>query len=270
MRATGEEHRSLRTHRGNASDSEQHKPPAFEELQRLIGEEQSNRLNPMDGYHKPPPKPREGFGLQLRSQFDDINEYFVPPQWHDQRAPAEADTQHDPRFAESAEARGLTPPLGPWVGRKRKPSVGFPDEGKVVRRPEPPRSQPPPEAERKVFKAKIRFRAYRRWDLWRDKPAEFADIEEARKDINYVAKILHDHPAARVKIRASVGAEFSLAFFTLTRSEIERIKKKRGDAVRQQLEAQGTDPSRIEFESGSDGVGPENRLVEFVFDQPVL
>jgi outer membrane protein OmpA-like peptidoglycan-associated protein len=254
-RATGEENRSLKKYPQSAAGSAQRKPPAFEELKQLIDEEQSNRLNPMDGYNKPPPRPREGFGPQLRSQFDDINEYFSGPKWHDDRA-----------FVESAESRGLTPPIGPWIDPKRK-ATRFSEQGEAVRRPEP--APPPPPPPQTVLRAKnIRFLSMNRLDVLFDRPAQFADLE-ALVEIQSVAKILRENPNTRVKIRASVGADSSKELALFDRDTIEAIKKKRAEAVSKQLEAQGIDPARISTGSGKDGVGAANRIVEFVFDPPV-
>src|SRR5689334_14793151 len=101
----------------------------FDEAKRRIDEEESNRLTPLDGYTKPPPRPREGSGVKLRPQHHDINEYFTGPKWYD------SNTRHERPFVESAETKPSPPPQ---IERKPKPKVLHRDQGKKVSRPEPP------------------------------------------------------------------------------------------------------------------------------------
>jgi hypothetical protein len=261
-RATEAENKSLKKYSGVTPGFERRKPPSVEELKQLIDEEQSNRLNWMDGYTGTPPKPREGFGLQLRPQHDDINEYITGPKWHDPKI------RHKRPFVESAESR---PPqlLGPQLeGKpKPKPKVQYREEGEWVRRPEPP-PPPPPPAEKlpPVFKAKnIRFEKMTKLDMRRGTPAKFAG-PESLDEINDVAKFLRENPSKQVEIRASVGLDWVGQHFPPGPAFIKFVMKKRAEAVSKQLEARGIDPSRMHTGFGKVGAGADDRIVEFVFD----
>jgi hypothetical protein len=258
-RATGAENKSLNKYSGVAPGFERRKPPSFEELKRDIDEEQSNRLNWMDGYTGIPPKPREGFSLRLRPQHDDINEYFTGPEWYD------PNIRHERPFVESAESR---PPLKPQIVRnpKPKPKVRYREVGEPVRRPEPP---PPPPAEKlpPVYKANIRFQSMGEVDIAQGTPAKIAD-SHSLDEINVVAKFLRENPKKQVEIRASVGFDWVARLFPPTPAIIKFVMIKRAEAVSKLLEAQGIDPSRMHTGLGKIGTGADDRIVEFVFDPP--
>jgi hypothetical protein len=224
----------------------------IKELIKSIDEEEANRLNSMDGYSAIPPRPREGFGLQLRPQHDDINEYFTGPKWLDRRTR---------RFVETAESRPVTP-LGPYIDRKPKPKVLFREEGEWVRRPEPPPKLPPRPPP--VYTAKnIRFEGYGKLDSWLNRPMKFAD-PDFLPEIGKVATILRDNPTLHVKVRASVGrdpgdpSKPDPAF-------VREVMEKRGKAVGNALETMGIDRRRVHIEQGDIGTGDPYRKVDFIF-----
>jgi hypothetical protein len=261
-RATGVENKSLKKYPGVAPEFERRKPPSFEELKEAIDEEQSNRLNWMDGYTGSPPKPREGFGLQLRPQHDDINEYFTGPKWHD------PNIRNKHPFVESAASR---PPqlLGPQMEHKRE--VQYRKEGEWVRRPEPPpplpKKLPAPAQELPLFRAKIRFESMNELDLRRGTPAKFAG-REFLDELNRAAKFLRENPRRRVEIRASVGLDWLGQLFPPSRDVIEGVMTKRAEAVIKQLEVRGIDPSRMQTGFGKVGTGEDDRIVDFVSAPP--
>jgi hypothetical protein len=256
-RATGVENKSLKKYPGVATEFERRKPPSFEELKRSIDEEQSNRLNWMDGYTGNPPKPREGFGLQLRPQHDDINEYFTGPKWHD------PNIRYKRPFVEIAESPHFP---DPQIVRNPKRTWLYHEEGERVLRPEPP-PPPPPRPVETVFRAKIRFESMSDLDLRRGTPAKFAG-REFMDELNYAAKFLRENPRRRVEIRASVGLNWVGQRFPPSREVIEGVMTKRAEAVIKQLEVRGIDPSRMQTGFGKVGTGEDDRIVDFVSDPP--
>jgi hypothetical protein len=261
-RATGTQNKLLRKNSDAAPRVERPKAPSFEELKKLIDEEQANRLNEMDGYNKTPPRPREGFGLQLRPQHDDINEYFTGPKWLD-------------RFVESAELRP-PPPIGPQIDRKPKPKVRYREEGEWVGRsepPPPPPLPPPPRKKDTIFTAKkIAFRAT--FDL-SGKDTEFAN-PDFLPEIQHVVKNLQRDADQHVEISAFVGPSWALVNFYgwpvgRTPEVLEfygHVMDARNDKVGKLLEALGIDAARIHYRRGEAGVGGEFIKVEFRFFVP--
>jgi hypothetical protein len=249
-RSTGQENKSL------------NRPLSFEDIKKHIDEEESNRLVPLDGYTKPPQRPREEFGLQLRPQHDDINEYFTGPKWHD------PNIRHKHTFVEEWESRPLPPA---WSGRKPKPKpkVKYREEGEKVSRdrPPPPSRSPDHKKPEPEFVAKnIRFNYMDDPQIIAGTPAKFAD-PTALVEINDIAKYLQKNPNKQVKIRASVGLDWWTRFVGVEPDVIKYVMRKRAEAVSKQLEAFGIDPARISTEYGK--VGSENdRIVEFEFSDP--
>lgn len=260
-KSTGQENKALKNNSPPAASIGVSRPklPSFEDIKQQIDEEEANRLNWMDGYTGAPPRPREGFGLQLRPQHDagDINEYFTGPKWHDPNIRP---------FVESAE-RGLTPRLGPWIERKPKPKVLYREEGEAVQRAEPPPPPPPPSTPPpKVFTAKnIRFKLYSLLDCMQDNPAEF-DGPESLEEVRHVGKILQEHPNQHVQIRASAGLEGPAKLFGPDCQN--KAMDKRGEAVSEELEKMGIERARIQIKRGKVGTGTEDRKVEFEFFEP--
>jgi hypothetical protein len=263
-RATGTENKALRKYSDIPPLAERLKPPPFEQQKKEIDEEEKDRLTPLDGYNKPLlPEPREGFGLKLQPRPDDINKYFKGPEY-----------RYDRPFLETAESRGLTPPIGPWG----VPGVQHREEGETVRRKKPkPKPKPlaptpedhrvegPPPHKEETFKAhNIRFKVMNRLNM--GKPAEFAD-PQALDEIDGVAKYLRENPDKQVEIRASVGWDSRAPRFLIPFApDPNKIMEKRAEAVSRRLEAQGIDPARIRIRhDGKVGEGEDDRVVEFIF-----
>jgi hypothetical protein len=252
-RATGAENRALKKNSDIPPLAERLKVPPFEEQMKEIDEEESNLLNPLDGYVKPPARPRKGFGLKLRPQHEDINEYFTGPKWHDDRP-----------SLETAESRGLTPPIGPWIERP----VRHREVGEELRRPEPPKPPPPsPTTPPQIFTAKnLLFKRFTRMDDWLGKPPEFAG-PDAMIEIRHVREILRQHPDLYVDIRASVGLD-PYSPFVPNAEWTNKVMEGRGNAVSKALEDMGIDPARMQIAHGDVGTGEANRKVEFRFFAP--
>lgn len=255
--------------------------PSAKDLMDQIKEEEKNRLNRMDGYFKTPPRPRDGYGLQLRSQHDDINEYITGPKWLD-------------RYVESAESQArppLEPQIEPDKPLHREIRAKMEASTRTLKQQEAPRSKqtktPPartpkqqeaplpkqtktlpdhkPEKFERIFKAKkIRFKKMSYWDVWFGAKAEFAD-NSSSEEIDEVADYLRENPAITVRVRASVG----MTVRVLSGEDfIKAVMVARSKAVIDKLKDKGIDPSRMRPEFGTVGMGPEDRIVEFKFELP--
>lgn len=259
-RAAGDKNRLTRARPDFGPTRERIAPPAVDELKRQIDEEESNRLNVFDGYNPTPPRPREGFGLQLRPQHNDINEYFTGPKWDDPRG-----IQRSPPYLEVVETRPIRIPP-PAIIKKPKP---YREIGEKVVRPQPKPAAPkvPPK-----FSAKnILFHAYDYEEWVNGGPAKFRGNDYLR-DIQRVADILRDNPNVKVRIRASVASDGRFMLSKITEKNrqdwIKGTMIRRGQAVANHLNARGIDPKRISTELGYVGSEDEDRKVEFIFDAP--
>ena len=258
-RAAGEKNRLASARLDIGPTRQRMAPPAVDELIREIDEEESNRLNVMDGYSPRPPRPREGFGLQLRPQHDDINEIFTGPKWYDPRG-----IRRSPPYLEVVESRPIPPPT---IIKKPKREVRSQEVGDKVDRPTLKRVTPEPD---RVFKAKkIRFKGYWPQDWAANRPAEFLD-RTFIDDIEKVAKRLRDDPDVKVRVRANVSEASKPWFYTEEdmKNWMLATMQRRGEAIEKQLWARGIDPKRIATELGSVGKSDDDRNVEFFFDVP--
>ncbi len=261
QRATGDRNRSTTARPDPGPTRQRIAPPAVDELLREIDEEQANRLQVFDGYNPTPPRPRDGLGLQLRPQHDDINEYLTGPKWVDPRG-----IERGPPYVEVAETRPVPLPP-PAVIKRPKGRTLYQEVGEQVVRPKPPPEvrKPPP----KVFKSRrIRFKPYTFFEWQSGDPAKFLDSDWLI-DILHVVAILRGNPEVSVRIRASVGITIQLPGTAEIRKKwIEAAMDKRGEAVSRQIKARGIDPRRVSTERGDIGATDDDRNVEFIFVVP--
>jgi hypothetical protein len=231
-RATGDRNRSSRARPDPGPTRQRIAPPAGDELRRQDDQDESNRLNVFDGYSPRPPRPREGFGLQLRPRHPDngLMEIIDGPAWDD--------------------PRGVEP----------SPQPGYRDIGEKV-------DSPPP---RKVFKARnIFFHPYTLDKALKGAPARFRGRSHLG-EIQRIADYLRDNPGVKVRIKASVaGGPYTPVVSALTEEFWQQLTMmQRGQAVAELLKSMRIDSSRISVEMGDVGRGAAARKVEFILDEP--